>query len=339
MALRIERQNELFSFFDLLLNSGIERAVEAGTYEVGVETLRAHCFRVQSRRVIYTHGKGSESHCVELLRQDRTPKPSAEVVMQRYPKGIPVANERSGKVALQIPTSSVVEAETGAILERVALIRPRGEDRLTLEQLKNSHWQPITEAAFAQGWTQEMAQVPEFTESTLFLTTGLLLPIWKVLGTDSLRVFRLQTHEGERLLGRLVSPERMVQMAAALGLEQTTRLAAPALFEFVLHQGQRYDLDGIQGQFSLQRRRVAGTYRLEVMGIFSTALREQFKALGCFSEVIQYDTRLFVPTDTETGVATLLQLLDWMQLAPASADGETGDDSGGGTGTGLRAAD
>ena len=73
----------------------------------------------------------------------------------------------------------------------------------------------------------------------------------------------------------------------------------------------------------IERAVVAGTYRLEVMGIFSTALREQFKALGCFSEVIQYETRLFIPTDTETGVATLQQLLDWMQLAPAQPGGET----------------
>ncbi len=48
--------------------------------------------------------------------------------------------------------------------------------------------------------------MPEFTDSTFHIVAGLLLPIWKRLPNESTRVYRLQTDDGERIIGRRVSP-------------------------------------------------------------------------------------------------------------------------------------
>ncbi len=55
LALTIDLQNVLFTAFEQLLTARIEGAVASGTYDVGLETLRAESFVVTDRRTIYVH--------------------------------------------------------------------------------------------------------------------------------------------------------------------------------------------------------------------------------------------------------------------------------------------
>ncbi|MHC5930858.1 strawberry notch C-terminal domain-containing protein [Nostoc sp.] len=55
LALRIDMQNIIFERFELLLSQQIETAIAAGVYEMGVETLRAEQFTVESQEAVYTH--------------------------------------------------------------------------------------------------------------------------------------------------------------------------------------------------------------------------------------------------------------------------------------------
>ncbi|WP_164209747.1 hypothetical protein, partial [Stenotrophomonas maltophilia] len=59
---------------------------------------------------------------------------------------------------------------------------------------------------FAAAWETELADIPDFSDSTIHIVAGLLLPIWKRLPDESTRVYRLQTDAGERIIGRRVSP-------------------------------------------------------------------------------------------------------------------------------------
>ena len=53
LALTIDLQNVLFTAFEQLLTARIEGAVASGTYDVGLETLRAESLVVTDRRTIY----------------------------------------------------------------------------------------------------------------------------------------------------------------------------------------------------------------------------------------------------------------------------------------------
>ena len=55
LALTIDLQNILFTAFEQLLTARIEGAIASGTYDVGLETLRAESFVVTDRRTIYAH--------------------------------------------------------------------------------------------------------------------------------------------------------------------------------------------------------------------------------------------------------------------------------------------
>ena len=121
-----------------------------------------------------------------------------------------------------------------------------------------------------------------------------------------MRVYRLQTDGGERVIGRLVTPEALGAVYAALGVDADHTLSADDVWAAVMERGASIAL---AGGLSLRRSRVMDAERFEVMGVSDGAVDQQLKALGLMSEIITWRLRLFIPT-TGAGVAILGALLD-----------------------------
>ena len=160
LALRIERQNALFEEFEIRLESKIEAAISAGTYEVGVETLKADGFKVLERQVIYTHPETqAQTHCVKIEQKRQAQilrLPEALEVTERY-QGHGVVNERSGRVAICVPTNSIV-TDDGEVVRRVNLIRPTANEKMSVEQFQSSTWKVINQDTFQSLWQEEVNQ-------------------------------------------------------------------------------------------------------------------------------------------------------------------------------------
>jgi hypothetical protein len=127
-----------------------------------------------------------------------------------------------------------------------------------------------------------------------------LLPIWKRLPTDSTRVYRLQTDDGERIIGRRVSPA----WAANASMIGTTALSPEAAFAALMEGRTVLDL---AEDLQLRRVRVMGAHRIELSGFVDT-MRDRLRAYGLFSEIISWKLRMFVPSDA-TGIGVLAKVL------------------------------
>src|SRR5258708_27160459 len=92
---------------------------------------------------------------------------------------------------------------------------------MTLVARAPPHWDQESRVAFTEAWERELIEIPSFTDSDLHVVTGLLLPIWKRLPDESMRVYRLQTDAGERVIGRLVSPAWGAQAVSVDGVTIT----------------------------------------------------------------------------------------------------------------------
>jgi hypothetical protein len=191
--------------------------------------------------------------------------------------------------------------DDGEIERRVRLIRPMETHGLPLNAMAETHWQAVDQASYAQAWTAELAEIPEFTVRTIHIVTGLLLPIWKRLPQDAPRVYRLQTDGGERIVGRLVPPDWAASAVAA----DSPSLSAPDAFTALCDGRTVLELEG---GLQLRPARVMHTARIELTG-FSDGERERLKAMGLFSEIITYKLRLFVPKGA-SGPAVLARLMD-----------------------------
>ena len=99
--------------------------------------------------------------------------------------------------------------------------------------------------------------MPEFSEATLHIVAGLLLPIWKQLPQDETRVYRLQTDDGQRIIGRRVSPAWVATTLAA----DAPKLSAAQVHALVLEGKTVVRLaEGME----LHRSRVMGINRIRV---------------------------------------------------------------------------
>jgi hypothetical protein len=216
------------------------------------------------------------------------------------PRALLLVNERSGRAAVQAPTTSVI-LDDGEVERRVRLLRPMEAPNVPLKMMADSHWVEADRAAFAAAWQTEVDAVPEFTDSTIHIVAGLLLPIWKRLPGESSRVYRLQTDAGERIIGRKVSPA-WVASAVTTG---STALSAEDALATLLEGRTILDLaEGLQ----LRRVRVMGTNRIELSG-FTDTMRDRLSAYGLFHEIISWKLRMFVPTDAQ-GVVVLDKVID-----------------------------
>jgi len=198
-----------------------------------------------------------------------------------------------------VPATSLM-LDDGTIEPRLRLIRPTEASTVQARIMEDTHWLEADRAAFASAWTTELAEVPEFSETTLHIVAGLLLPIWKQLPQDETRVYRLQTDDGQRIVGRRVSPTWVATTLAA----DAPDLSATEIHALVLEGKTVVRLsDGVE----LHRSRVMGVNRIELSG-FTEAQKDRLKADGFFSEIINWKLRLFCPVD-QGGVAVLDRLL------------------------------
>ncbi len=307
LALPIALQNLLFDVFDGLMTARVEAAVQAGTFDVGVETVRAASLTVVDRRVVYTHpGTGAETRAFEVRRLDRTDPFPLEDALERgmKPDARLLVNARSGNAALQVPAASLT-LDDGEVERRVRLVRPTERKNVALGALAASYWEEVDQARFIEAWTSETAALPEFVESRFWIITGLLLPIWRRLPEDGCSVYRLQTDEGERVIGRRVAPH---WIAEALGSEAPKVVPSDA-WAMVLERGSTLQLEG---GLSVRRSRVMNAERVELTG-FTDGMVERLKALRLMSEIISWRLRLFIPIGSN-GIAILSALLDRFPL-------------------------
>ncbi|MDZ8262970.1 strawberry notch-like NTP hydrolase domain-containing protein [Nostoc sp. ChiQUE01b] len=292
LALRIDMQNIIFERFELLLSQQIEAAIAAGIYEMGVETLRAERFNIESQESVYTHpATGSVTNYLKIERIQKNNIKTADEMLEfatQY-QGRLMVNTKSGHTAVLIPTHSIFNAD-GGVVPRVLLIRPQKETRAPVEQLNSSTWQQVSADTFVAAWSKEISSLPQFTTDYLHLVTGILLPIWKVLPQSSSRVFRLQTSDGQKILGRVVNANDIQTVREQLGLKNQL-LSPTELVWLVLNEKYSQQLPG---GITLRRSFIAGEPRIELVDALSLA--DRLVAVGCFTEIIDWRKRVFVPT-------------------------------------------
>lgn len=297
LALPIALQNSIFDEFLALIETRVSAAREAGHLDVGVETILVDKATLLDDVVLRTDPRtGATSHLLTIEIARRRNPVSLERIF-RIADGDGSAafmiNRRSGKAALRTRARALMEEKEGTPIPRVEMMRPTRNEYMREDDLYESSWEEVDREVFGATWSMEVDAARQAVDSeTIRLATGLLLPIWSALPSDHLAVNRIVDGEGRSWLGRLVFDDHVPQLFTKLGIDRSEALPADAVVRAVT-AGRSIDVSH-PFPLTIKRSVVNGSPRIELVGSPHDRLA-WLKSIGCFTEVIQYRTRVFVP--------------------------------------------
>ncbi len=309
LAFPIHLQNGIFDEYLGLVEARVDAARVARTLDLGVETIPVEDYQILTDQVLRTDAaSGATTHLLEI-----------EIARRQRPLGFddlakihdletvharPMQNQRSGRVALAVRARGLL-TDDGERIERFELVRPLRAEYLTSGQLATSNWQPVGREQFENGWQAEVAEALASPKcERLHLATGLLLPIWDKLPGDYVRVSRIAAKDGRSLLGREIGLGDLPELAQALGKDLDQSLNAADIALTVMKTGKPLPFRSVEA-LTIKRSLVNGSQRLEFTG-WSADRLDWYKAKGCFTEIIRYQTRLFVPSSGAEAIVARL---------------------------------
>ena len=307
LALPIGLQNILFGEFEQRILDRIEQAKAAGSYERGVENLFGDGgFEIIETQILNTHSSGAETICYSIDKLNKPHLISIDSAQQ-------IANTQGFKFYRHAKTGNLAIAglidkrikRDGSAVDVMAIYQPvssKSWQKLDLPDFEKVWIPEIPTNQYWKQWQQLIDLAPEFDRERIYLICGLLLPVWKQLPDSNPKVFRLQTNDGRILLGRSIDQHQIEKVFSNFGLKDLIKLNAEDIFKLVWEDRQVKSV----GQWELQRNYYKGVDRLEVLAVYGSDKIDWLKALGCFTEIIQHRTKVFIPVDNAVEIIDLL---------------------------------
>lgn len=195
--------------------------------------------------------------------------------------------------------------EDGKARPQVKLARPKHDDLMSRDAFERSRWAPCSEAACRAAWSAEADDCSgQVDEEIVTLLSGLILPLWKFLEADTMRVRRVKTDCGQSLLGPLLSARAIETLQNLIGFTERDDRSPAAIWSAVMSFGKAVYVEPV----TFKARRSFGDLRFEIANVPREDLAV-LKSFGCVTEIIQYKTHVFVPNNGDQ-LTILAKVLD-----------------------------
>jgi predicted RNA methylase len=330
LALDVTRQNAIFKYFESLFERAVLSAKENGTFDEGVMDIQALAVRLAQppRVVAIDHVTGAKTMHYLLDVDQATERLSFEEAeaARRENDGQYYLHVRTGKALLAIPSRQHTDPDTGKISRTFSIWRP--------ERRKDSHWKapkltakchPLRPEEAREWWEKRYAELPAVETTQTHIIGGAILPLWQRLKSQDdvqLRVVRVTTSDGQRIVGATIPEDKVGPTLRALGISR--HLIDPGeIWTAVWEDNDRVQL--VEG-LVLRRTSVHREPRIEIC---QTKLRHYGTLRTCdlIEETIKYKQRFFISSEQEEGTAMLTKVLAaFPPIKPTSSAAEAEDD-------------
>ena len=316
LALPIDEQNQLFAELEERIAANIEQAMEAGAYEVGVETVRADSLAIAGREPLYEHpGTGAVTELVEILRRDKLEPLAADVALEigaREPgpdKPAPPRGWRSTPARSAPPSccrrrracSTTAGCRSGfAWSGRPHAIPWRGPSSTPPTGAR-----PTRRTGACSGSTRSPS-CPRTGSPASGSPPDCCCRSGTGCRPRTCGCAGSRPTTGEPLIGRVLDAEQVAAVRTAFGLDGALAMTGAEAFEAVMGRGSALAL---ANGWRLARRRIMGADRIEIEGPADTDTA-LLKRIGCTVEIVSWRARAFAP-----GAEVLDRVLERWPLA------------------------
>ncbi len=197
-------------------------AVEDGTYDRGIETIMPDQLIKLEDAVIYRDPRtGGETRLLKMLRIDELDPISYGDARRR---ALRRGNTRVMKSVLtgRIAILAFPRLTSGRAIDpndKVEVIMPTGSRIRSRQEIIQERWTQVDSMIAESLWHAELRERGDEEEREFWVISGTMLPIWDKLPRDRSTVYRMETDDGEQIIGRLVSEnfvERFLMRVDAL---------------------------------------------------------------------------------------------------------------------------
>jgi hypothetical protein len=326
LALDVEHQNALFDYFADLFDQTVRYAKANGTFDEGVTDIKALAIRIaKSPRVVHTDEITLAQTIHYTLDID---VPSAAVSfdeaerVSKAKNGAFLRHRKSGQCILAVESGLHTNAETGNSYRTFAVWKPEAARSSYIHEGELAEkYTAVTAEKARDWWIEKHASVPPIETHEIHIIGGAIIPLWQRFKTHEearLRVVRVTTDDGHRIVGIRIPREQVGPIIKALGASRDLR-EPHEIFTGILDEGEEVEL--VSG-LKLCRRLLHREPVIELCGADPYKFSE-LRSLGVINEQVDWKQRFFVPTDEETGIAILHSLLARYPIISSDGSGES----------------
>ncbi|MHB8139649.1 MAG: strawberry notch C-terminal domain-containing protein [Vulcanimicrobiaceae bacterium] len=311
-------QDVLMNAFMEALNQQIAIAKQTGTYDHGVQTLRAERIEKLQEQTIHTDDDGITTQLVSLNVTQRTHKrhfgevvQKMELSKKRFPNDTNGFFDDNGEIAAVYRLVDVTVKGTPTAAYTVAY------PTHSYPVLGNAPrlGVPVHHADAEQQWNETLTTVSDTTIVAHHIVTGGLLSIYHHLPQEVAKIVAIITDDGERLLGRLLTSAEANALTSTL--TDTALLNERDIVDAIL---DHRNTATFTGSWSLRSSRFSHENRIEIaIPVWEMQnARYKLQENGCDVERVNYTLRAFLPIDRDAAAEALKRVIHGRTLASLS---------------------
>lgn len=313
LAISPDMQDKIFGHFEDRVTRNVEKAIANGTFDTGMENIKADSVEVSERQVAKKHeGTNTSTDYVKLKVGHKAEKRMFTDIKQDDRRFLGFyQNTLSKNIRAVVDTGTKRTDSDGRTEQRIKVLGQADFQDTTHalnDFMDKETWQKIDDIATAESlWNEQYESTADMRYSDVHMITGALLPVWKMLPDSGFKIKRTITNDGEQILGRIVSNKELHSTLASLGMKieegQATKQETVNIGEKLAEMMEA----GVHMMLSFQdwmisKKLVSNEKRFELTGKDVYLYEKALTDMGVFKEIIQYKARYFIPVKKATTV-------------------------------------